>query len=96
MSSGKKRKKIKRHGIYFVYIILCRNGALYTGYTSNLEKRIKDHSNGRGSKYLKGRGPLRLVYAKRCRYYLYAVKEERRIKRLTKEQKQRLIRGYHC
>ena len=85
------RKPIKRSGQFFVYIVECQNGYFYTGYTSNLTNRIKAHNNSQGAKYLKGKGPVKLVYAKEYRYYMIALKEERRIKTLTRKQKEALI-----
>jgi putative endonuclease len=46
----------------YVYMILCGDNTLYTGWTNNLAKRFKDHSLGKGAKYTRGRGPLSLVY----------------------------------
>jgi putative endonuclease len=77
-----------------VYIVKCKDGAYYTGYTNNLKKRVNLHNNGYGSKYLKHRLPVKLVYAKEYRYYKNALSAERRIKKLTREQKLKLIRIY--
>ena len=46
----------------YTYIVRCRDGSLYTGWTNNLEKRIKDHNSGRGAKYTKSRRPVLLAY----------------------------------
>lgn len=46
----------------YTYIVKCSDGSLYTGWTNNLEKRIKDHNAGRGAKYTKARRPVVLVY----------------------------------
>ena len=58
--------KLKHEGKFYVYMVQCADGTYYTGYTNNLEKRIKEHNNncGRGAKYLRGKGPVRFVYAK--------------------------------
>jgi len=77
-----------------VYILQCKNGAYYTGYTSNLENRIKLHNKGRGAKYLRGKLPVKLVYAREYKYYKNAVLEEKRIKTLRRDQKKRLIEEY--
>ena len=55
----------------YTYIVRCRDGSLYTGWTNNLEKRIKDHNSGRGAKYTKSRRPVLLAY-----YEEFATKEE--------------------
>lgn len=48
---------------WWVYMIVCRDGTIYTGMTNDLEKRLKAHNAGRGAKYTRGRGPVRLIYA---------------------------------
>jgi len=88
------RKKIKRHSLYYIYIVQCQIGTYYTGYTNNLEKRIADHNNGHGSKYLRGKGPVKLVYAKEYKYYKNVLRAERSLKKLTRVQKEELIRIY--
>jgi len=88
------RKKIKRSGKFFVYIVQCKNGNYYTGYTSNLAKRIEDHNTGRGAKYLKGKGPIKLLFAKEFKYYRIALRWERDIKKLPRKQKELLISEY--
>lgn len=85
---------MKRHSEYFVYILKCKNGALYTGYTNNLLKRIEMHSNGRGAKYLKGKGPLTLVSARLFAYYKNALNAERAIKKLPRVKKEAFIKKF--
>ena len=88
-------KQSKRTGIYFVYIVECRDGTYYTGYTNNLEKRIREHNcSKRRAKYLRGKLPVKLVYAKEYHYYKNALAAEKRIKRLSHRQKQELVRIY--
>ncbi len=92
--SGKsrpRRKKIVRCAGFVVYILCCSDGTFYTGYTKDLKARLKLHNSGRGAKYVRGRTPVRLVYFKPYRYYKSAVKEEARIKALTRQDKERLI-----
>ena len=86
----------QRHGCYYVYIVECTDGTYYTGSTSNLDVRIKLHSAGNGAKYLRGRGPIQLVYAKEYRYYKNALRAERYLKRQTRRFKEELIRIYAC
>ncbi|MFH0948457.1 MAG: GIY-YIG nuclease family protein [Elusimicrobiota bacterium] len=88
------RKPIQRKSIFYVYIVKCTNGSYYTGYTNNLENRIKLHNNGSGAKYLRGKLPVKLIYAKKYKYYKTALNEERRIKQMRKEQKTQLINIY--
>ena len=47
---------------WYVYILLCRDGTLYTGITNDIKKRMLAHEKGKGAKYTKGRGPFKLVY----------------------------------
>lgn len=90
-----KTKNFKRRGRFWVYIVECADKTLYTGYTNNLENRIKEHNNGkRGAKYLRGRTPVKLAYAKEYKHYRRAIARERKIKTLTRAEKQDLIRIY--
>jgi putative endonuclease len=88
------KKIIRREGRFFIYIVQCRNGTYYTGYTKNLEERVSLHNSGNGAKYLRGKLPVKMVYAKEYRYYKNALRAERRIKKLTWAQKLKLIRNY--
>ena len=87
-------QKIIRRSQYWVYMVRCYDGTYYTGYTKDLENRIALHKSGRGAKYVKGKLPIKLVYTKEYRYYKNALSAERRIKKLTREQKLNLIRVY--
>lgn len=90
----KPRAPIRRRGQYYVYIVRARSGTYYTGYTNNLDARLKRHNSGHGAKYLKGKGPVALVYAKEYKYYLLALRAERKIKQFTRPQKEALIAEY--
>ncbi len=85
---------MQRHSTYYVYIVQCVNGTYYTGYTSDIAKRIEAHNKGSGAKYLKGKTPVQLVYLKEYGYYKNALKEERRIKTFGRKKKEKLIAGY--
>ena len=85
---------MKQTGKYYVYIVECRNGSYYTGYTNNLEARIKLHNSGHGAKYLRGRLPVNLVYAREYKYYKNALREERYIKTYSRQEKEKLIQTY--
>ena len=76
---------------WHLYILRCRDGSLYTGITTDVEKRLEAHRSGKGAKYTRGRGPLELVYREECGTHSVALKREIEIKRLTREQKQALI-----
>jgi putative endonuclease len=78
--------------MYYVYIVECKDKTLYTGITTDLNRRIDEHnSKDIGAKYTRARRPVTLVYSRRFRNRSNASKEEARIKKLTKEGKLALI-----
>jgi putative endonuclease len=79
--------------VWFVYIIRCFDGSLYTGITTDVARRFDEHASGKAksAKYLRGRSPLELVYKRETGSHSEALSEERRIKRLPKVKKIRLI-----
>lgn len=78
----------------YTYILKCNDDTLYTGWTNNLEKRIKDHNDGKGAKYTKTRRPVELVYYEKFETKEEAMKREYAIKQLTREEKKTLIEKY--
>lgn len=76
----------------YVYIVQCADNTLYTGWTNNLEKRIKAHNEGKGAKYTMGRGPIELKYFEVFETKGEALKREYAIKRLSKKEKLELIK----
>ncbi len=76
---------------WYVYILHCRDGTLYTGMTDDLKKRLTSHNSGKGAKYTRGRRPLTLVYSEECTTASEARKREYAIKQLTRQQKLQLI-----
>ena len=80
---------------WFVYIIRCSNNSLYTGITTNIERRFQEHQgrNGKGAKALKGKGPLKLVWQLPILDRSQASKLEYNIKQLSKADKERLVAG---
>lgn len=75
----------------YVYIVECSDGTFYTGWTNNLEKRVKMHSQGKGAKYTKGRRPVRLIYHEEFKEKIDAMKREYEIKQLTRKEKVLLV-----
>jgi putative endonuclease len=73
------------------YILRCADGSLYTGWTNDLDRRLKAHSAGKGGKYTRSRLPVALVYAERCETRREAMSREWHIKRLSRAEKLRLI-----
>ena len=74
-----------------LYILRCSDGTLYTGITTDVEKRFAAHSAGKGAKYTRGRGPLELVYSEDCGDHSAALKRELEIKALPRVEKMKLI-----
>ena len=83
----------KKPNLWFVYILRCSDNSLYTGVTTDLQRRIKEHnSNGKiAAKYTRARQPVTLVYYEKAANRSDACKREYQIKQLTKPQKERLI-----
>ena len=79
---------------WYLYILRCGDGTLYTGITTDVEKRLGAHRTGKGAKYTRGRGPLELVYREKCGSHSEALSREAAVKKLTREQKEKLIREY--
>jgi len=75
---------------YYVYIIICKDGAFYTGYTQDVEARMKLHKLGRGAKYVRTHQPKKVVYLEKFDTRSNAMKREREIKRLPRKEKQKL------
>ena len=78
---------------WYVYMLRCGDGTLYTGVTDNVERRLAAHRSGRGAKYTRGRGPLELVYQEQVPDKSAALRREYQIKRLTRQEKEQLIRN---
>ena len=77
---------------YFVYILECSDKSLYTGITTNIEKRLEEHNNSpKGAKYTKARRPVKLVYSEASEDRSSASKREYAIKKLTRVKKLKLI-----
>lgn len=79
----------------YTYILKCADGSLYTGWTNNLEKRVKDHNQGKGAKYTRGRGPVELVYYEEFTTKEEAMRREYAIKQMARTEKEQLIHKNH-
>lgn len=79
--------------IWNLYILRCRDGSLYTGITTDVDKRFEAHASGKGAKYTRGRGPLILVYREECGDHSAALKRELEVKKLTRQEKELLIQN---
>ena len=80
---------------WFLYLIRCKHGRLYTGITTDVERRFKEHksSDKKGSKYLRGKAPLKLVMKKKIGSKSMALRIEAKIKKLSKINKELLVDG---
>ncbi len=76
---------------HVVYVLECDDGSLYTGYTTDLERRVEEHNAGTGAKYTRGRTPVRVVHRERYGDRSTAMAREYEIKQLRRPQKERLV-----
>ena len=79
--------------VCFVYILECSDGTLYTGYTNDVDARVKKHNAGKGAKYTRSRLPVIACYREELDSKSLAMKREYKIKKLTRAQKLALISG---
>ena len=75
----------------YTYILRCRDGSLYTGWTNNLEKRLNCHNAGKGAKYTKARLPVELAHFETFQTKKEAMQREWEIKKMTRKEKIALI-----
>lgn len=78
----------------YTYIVQCKDGTFYTGWTNNLEKRILDHNSGKGAKYTRARKPVVLVYYETFERKEEAMSREYTIKHLSRKEKEKLIENF--
>ncbi|MCL5047047.1 MAG: GIY-YIG nuclease family protein [Actinobacteria bacterium] len=76
---------------HFVYIIKCRDGTFYTGYTMDLSRRLGEHNRGEGAKYTRGRAPVELVYWEEHQDWGSALRREIQLKKMKRAQKAKLV-----
>ena len=83
---------------WYLYVVRCRDGTLYTGISTDIDRRLAEHKGegDAGSKYLKGRAPLTLLFQKRLGSRSLALKVESRVKRLSREKKEQMICVPEC
>jgi putative endonuclease len=75
----------------FIYIVRCADGTLYTGWTTDVERRVDQHNAGRGARYTRMRRPVALVYREEAPDRSTAMRREVAIKKLDRERKERLV-----
>jgi len=76
---------------HYVYVLECADGTFYTGYTTDVERRVAEHDAGEGAKYTRGRTPVELVYRERFDSQSAAMSREYELKQLSRSQKERLV-----
>lgn len=76
---------------WYVYMLRCRDGSLYTGCTDNVDRRLSVHNRGKGARYTRSRLPVTVVYRETCPDHSSALRREAAIKRLSKEKKEALL-----
>ena len=87
------RKSKTKPATWYLYILLCDNGTLYTGITKDLQKRLEQHANGKGAKYTRNHGVKEIVYTENYSNRSEASIREAAVKRLSRLQKKKLIKG---
>jgi putative endonuclease len=78
---------------FYCYILECSDGTYYTGWTTDPQRREKEHNNGMGARYTRTRRPVRMVYAEEVPDRVSVLKRELAIKRMPRERKKKLING---
>lgn len=76
---------------YYTYIIECADGTYYTGYTTDVKRRVMEHNQGKGAKYTRARKPVTLLYYEEYRSRSRAMKREYEIKNLSRKEKEKII-----
>ena len=79
--------------MWYLYLVRCRDGSLYTGISTDVPRRFAAHQANQGARRLRGRGPLELVYTHPLGEHGLALRVEHRVKRLSRAAKERLVRG---
>lgn len=82
---------MENNGHYF-YVLTCKDGTLYGGYTNNLERRIRLHNDGKGAKYTRGRGPVTLTYYQSFEDKGDALRAEYQFKQLPRKKKEEFLK----
>ncbi|WP_224333171.1 GIY-YIG nuclease family protein [Haloprofundus halobius] len=79
--------------MHYVYVVECADGSYYTGYTTDVQRRVAEHDAGDGAKYTRGRTPVELVHSESYPSKSAAMRREYEIKQLSRRQKERLVDG---
>lgn len=79
--------------MYFVYLLECADKTVYTGITTDVERRLREHVDGKGGHYTSARGAKKVLYAEECRDRSSALKREAAIKKMTRRQKLAMVQA---
>ncbi|MCT2534330.1 GIY-YIG nuclease family protein [Aquibacillus koreensis] len=85
---------MEKSSSHLVYMLRCKDGSIYTGYTNDLDRRLQLHNAGKAAKYTRGRGPLQLVFTRSFSTKQEAMRFEYRMKKRKKIEKEILINSY--
>jgi len=77
--------------VHYVYVLRCHDDSLYTGYTTDVERRVAEHDAGEGAKYTRGRTPVELVHVESFEDRSTAMSREYQVKQLSRPEKERLV-----
>lgn len=77
--------------VYYTYLVVCRDGSLYTGYTDQLSKRMRQHNCGKGAKYTRSRRPIQLLWWDKFSTKRQAMQREAAVKKWNRQQKLQLL-----
>ena len=80
-------EKRKKKPVWYLYLLECRDGTIYTGVTVDPSRRLKQHNDGKGARYTRGRRPVRMVYREKCKSESAAKRREYEIKKLPRHHK---------
>ena len=87
------KKEIKEKK-YYAYMLRCKDNTIYSGYTTNIEKRVETHNSGEGAKYTRARRPVKLAYFEEFETKTEALKREYEFKKYTHKEKEEIIRTF--
>ncbi|MGC1453681.1 MAG: GIY-YIG nuclease family protein [Nitrospirota bacterium] len=89
---GPTKKRTRRASAWSLYTLKCRDGTLYTGITTDLSRRVRQHNDGTASRYTRSRLPVKLIFSEPCRGRSQALKREYAMKQLSRKEKIAYIR----
>ncbi|KLV22197.1 GIY-YIG nuclease family protein [Niallia circulans] len=76
---------------HYFYVLMCKDGSYYAGYTNDLQKRVKTHNEGKGAKYTRGRLPVSVIYYEEFQTKQEAMKAEYAFKQLDRKKKEKFL-----